>query len=238
MIDNLPLSESESARLYWELAQLGAFCTGKQEPWPYQNLGQEALMSLALAQTRYDPRLLEILVDFFRHGKLELNPIHFKQELKKLNALQIACAVGEFVLDSEAPEAQHDLFRFLMTGTRPMPTQLFYKNLYPIAGTQMESAITTPLWALKKWGFLASDPPLLKDHPWAKRVYLFDLASRLALLRSLAQRQKHFSLKDYLKTIRFSISRQQALKDLSCLRNLVKQRRTKGMVYSLGPENN
>lgn len=231
MKNELPLNKEELSHLYWELARRGAFCSGEKFSWRFNHMTEEELLTLAVLQSRYDPRLLIILVDFFKLPR-DLHPIHFKRFLRQEEALPIMAVIGEFVLESPASLEAKELCRFLMTGTRPVPTQLFYRGLYPIAGKKMREVIERPLWAFKKWGFLAADPPLLKEKA-GPRIYLFDQPTRLRILQELAARQKRFRLKDYLTEIRDSISRQQALKDLSSVRWLRKRGRGKGTFYAL-----
>ncbi len=150
--------------------------------------------------------------------------------LKKLREIPASAVIGEFILDSTAPEFNKDLFRFLMTGAMPVPTQLFYRNLYPIGSRSMEETIAKPLWPFKKWGFLASDPPLLKERI-EKFPYLFDSSSRKRILETIAKNQNGFRLADYLKAIHHSVSRQQALKDIRSLSGIRKKGRGKGSTY-------
>ena len=52
----------ELARLYHELARLGAPSVGERQPWRYRPKGREGLLALAGEMLRYDPRLLSILL--------------------------------------------------------------------------------------------------------------------------------------------------------------------------------
>ena len=230
---SLPLDDKASARLYWELSRRDAFVTGERLPWPYPRLSEEELFGLAFLQARFDPRLMAVLVDFFQRRDHRLHPIRFKEILRKADALAVAAVIGEFVISSEASPETKDLFRFLQTGATPAPTQLFYRIPGRIGGVKMREAIDRPLWAFKKWGFLAADPPLLKENPPARRTYLYDPSSRLHVLEGLAKRKKSFRLREYLEEIRFSVSRQQALKDLKNVPWVRKRGKGKGSYYTL-----
>lgn len=228
----LPLNADESARLYWELARRGAFCDGESRPWKYEDFTEEELHVLAILQSRYDPRLMAILVDYFQKP-LSLDPLRFKHLLRQYQALGPAAVIGEFVLSHEISQEVRDLFQFLAAGMRSVPTQLYYRGLYPLAGVKMREAVDRPLWAFKKWGFLASDPPFLKERKSGKRVFLFDLPSRLEILRTLSKNRERFRLQDYLRGVGFSISRQQALKDLKAASWIRKRGKGKGTYYFL-----
>jgi len=227
----LPLNDSETARLYWELERRGASCSGRRQPWSYRRLSGEDILVLALLQSRYDPRLAAILVDFFKSPHPDLNPVTFKEELRGAGALAIAAVVGEFVNALNPPFRVRELFGFLMSGASPMPTQLFYRGLYPLGSKKMGDATSQPLWGFKKWGFLAADPPFLKENDFPRRCYLFDSDSRSNMLQELAAERKRFTLQNYLVKIRSSISRQQALKDLNAAPGILKKGKGKGTYY-------
>lgn len=226
----LPLNLNEAARLYWELARRGAFCNGEKKPWAYKSLSDEELLVLAILQSRYDPRLMAVLVDYFHDPRL-LEPVRFKKLLREHQALSLAAVIGDLILSRKVSDEVRDFFQFLRAGARPVPTQLYYRGLYPIGGRKMGQAVDRPLWAFKKWGFLAADPPVLKERKPAKGTYLFDLPSRLALLRELSRGRERFRLKDYLEKIDFSVSRQQALKDIKGAPWLRKRGQGKGTYY-------
>lgn len=231
----LPLNLRESSRLYWELGERGGFCSGEKQAWKYRSLSEEELLVLAVLQSRHDPRLLAILIDFLQKPRPthSFDPILFKRLLREHRALPIVCVIGDFILEARPPQEIQDLFRFLMAGAKPVPTQLFYKGLYPLGGHKMQEVLDKPLWYFKKWGFLAVDAPLLKDKIGSKRTYLYDEPSRLAILKDLTQRSPVFRLKDYLHEISSSISRQQALKDIRSISWIKKKGCGKGTVYTV-----
>lgn len=228
----VPLGEQEASRLYWELSRLGAFCTGKRYPWRDTGLSLEKLLCLALAQSRYDPRLLVILVDFFRKENPALDPILFKRELRQADLLAVMAVVCEWAFEQGVTASVRERFDYWRTGVTPIPTQLFYRGLYPIGGHKMTEAVNHSPWAFKKWGFLAADAPLLKERASSGRVYLYDGPGRIQILREMTQEQRRFRLKDYLKRLHFSVSRQQALQDLKALPWIHQQGKGKGTYYS------
>lgn len=230
----LPLSADETARLYWELGRRGAYCDGEPGPWAYKKIGEEELYVLAILQSHYDPRLMAILVDYFRSPR-SLDPIRFKRLLREHQSLSSSSVIGEFVLSQPVSDEVKDFFQFLAAGVRPVPTQLYYRGIYPLAGAKMGEAVGRPLWAFKKWGYLAADSPFLKDRIVGKRTFLFDLPSRLEILRDFSRGRERFLLRDYLREIGFSVSRQQALKDLKVAQWIQKRGSGKGGYYVVKP---
>lgn len=224
---DFPLNEKESSRLYWELSRRGASCEGVKYPWKYKRLTPEEFFTLVFLQTRYDPRLVAIMIHFFCHHELHLDPLLFHDILKKNGVLTVAAVIGEFVLQQK----EVTLFRFLTHYAQPVSTQLFYKNYPTIGGTKVQEIMQKPLWYFKKWGFLATELPLLQEKNLKTRHYLYDFHSRVSLLREMVGQQPHFRLSDYLRWIHNSISRQQALKDLTSLPWIRKKGKGKGTTY-------
>jgi hypothetical protein len=228
---SIPLNLKHQARLYYELSKRGAQCSGKKNAWPYEKVTEEELLSIAVRQARYDPRLMEILVGFFSTFRPVLNPCSLKENLRRVDALQAMAVIGEFALTLTDDQHISDLFDFLSTGVDPVPLQLFYRGLYRVGGKKIDDVITKPLRAFKKWGFLAADPPFNKDKNCQQRIYLYDQDSRLNILRDLSSNQKKFRLHDYLEKLRFSVSRQQALQDIKSVEWIDKRGIGKGTHY-------
>lgn len=228
-----PLDVRKMARLYWELSRRKAYCTGVKYPWRFSRLSLGDLLVLALAQSRFDPRLLAVLVDFFRKDLPGLDPIAFKEVLRRQGLLPVMAVVGEWILSQGIGGVVRDRIDFWQVGVAPVPVQLFYRNLYPLGGRKMAEAVAHTPWPFKKWGFLAADFPFLKEKTFSERVYLYDPSARLEMLRDLARERQRFTLKDYLNKIRFSVSRQQALQDLNGVSWICKMAKGKGRYYTL-----
>jgi hypothetical protein len=208
---SFPLSADESSRLYWELARRGAYAQGEKRAWRYDGLPEEDFHALAVLQARYDPRLMAILTDYFRNPRPSkpLDPLRFKRLLRDAGALAVVAVIGEYVLESlppDSPPEARDLFEFLRVGVSPEPTQLFYRGLYPLGGVKIQ------------------------EMPEKQRRG-YDRDARLRILREFAGGKKEFRLRDYLREIRFSVSRQQALQDLASVSWIRKKGRGKGAVY-------
>ncbi len=231
---SLPLDENETSRLYWELHRRGAFCSGEKKAWRRRAVSLQDLVVLSLLQCRYDPRLTAILTEWLPRIALRLDPVLLKSDLKEKDALPVAAVIGDFALSSggDLPYPVREFFSFLQTGVKPVPIQLFYRGLYPVAGRKMDEAISQPLWYFKKWGFLAADIPILKEKLSGKRVYHYDQEIRLRQLHLLSRERKTFRLREYLAAVDFSVSRQQALKDLQSLPTIRKKGRGKGAFYT------
>ncbi len=59
-------STKHLSRMYYELGKIKANCVGMKSSWPYKAIkNREHLLALACDMSRYDPRLFEILVNYF-----------------------------------------------------------------------------------------------------------------------------------------------------------------------------
>ena len=67
-------SDTDLARMYFELGRHGASATGKKRAWPYGEPGLEETLTLAAAMSRFDPRLLGIAVELVLKRWNDLNP--------------------------------------------------------------------------------------------------------------------------------------------------------------------
>ena len=81
-------TQNHLARMYYELAQHGALAMGEKKPWPYRPKNLYELVALAADMSRFDPRLLGILVEFVELKWLEINPVLLRQEIKKMDCPQ------------------------------------------------------------------------------------------------------------------------------------------------------
>ena len=91
----------------------------------------------------------------------------------------------------------------------------------------------TAAWAGRLKSSESAWPPLLKDRKYAESPYLYDPQSRRQILEILSKSQDRFRLVDYLKAIQYSVSRQQALKDIRSLSWIRKKGKGKGSIYQV-----
>lgn len=219
MILKSPPNEKHLSRLYYELAERGAFCIGEKKAWPYHPKNLEELLALAAEMSRYDPRLLGILVGFISKHASQIQPQEFRNFYRKMETPQSIAVIAEFVKSSTSNAELNYLMDYLQKGLHPTPIQLYFKNLYTPGGKWMQRAAEESLAQYKKWGFLALESPTL-DVYTKKTVGHPDASSRRNILKRLFKEKKQIRMKDYLERLGGKISRQQALKDLERLAEL------------------
>ena len=140
MLKRIP-SENDLSRLYYELARVGASAIGSRKPWPYHPKSLEELLVLACSMVRYDPRLLGILIIYFKDFWEDIHLIKLRKALAIGETPQVIGIIGEFVKrELRNPEVTY-LFEYLTRGMKPVPLQLFFIGTYPFGSRHLEAVI-------------------------------------------------------------------------------------------------
>ncbi len=201
-----PPTNAHLSRMYYELAGIGAECVGEKKTWPYDIQSPEELLALACDMSRFDPRLVDILVGYFSKRWMDVNPARLRNFYGKMQTPQTVAVICEFLLESAEGEELKHFVAYLMAGLKPVAAQFYFRDLYSVGGRLAQRAAEEGLFEYKKWGFLACERPF--------SMGTLDAASRRNILRRLFEKKGEVSLKDYLSAVQFSVSRQQALLDI------------------------
>lgn len=210
----VPPTLNHLSRIYFELSKLGALASGERKPWPYGPvIDTESIFAIALQMSRYDPRLFDILVEFFYLNWKQWNPYRLRMIFSTIETPQVGCVIAEFILAKTENLECHYFFKYLTKGFQPVAPQLFFKSLYQPASKNMQRAAFEPIEEFSVWGFLANERPVIHEEP---RILLghWGCKTRQNIIYRLASEKKKFSISDYLEKVDHSISRQQALADL------------------------
>ncbi len=209
-------TEDDLARMYFELARLGASASGARAEWPYAPVSDEELVCLAAEMTRHDPRLLGVLVELLMARWRELHPVRLREAMRSMRTPQALCVALEFAQEASRDPELRLYARYVTAGVpRAEPaSHYFVHDVLP--GTRLaERRAGRSLAPYSRWGFLGVERPTVD--PFRKRVVgRYDSATRRDVLRqALARRgDEGISLAEYLEAIDHSISRQQARADL------------------------
>lgn len=213
------------SRMYFELARIGANSAGEKVPWPYDSAlkSKEKLLAFASDMSRFDPRLFEILVVFFLNHWSEINPTLLRNCYKEMKWPETVAVICEFLRSVSKDDELTYFADYLSTGLRPSSTQFYFHDLYSPGGKLAQIAAEEGIAEFKKWGFLSAIRPVIdtKDRKTAGQL---DTVSRKNILKRLLTEKPVIGLKDYLKAVHFTITRQQALLDL----------KTSGLAISTG----
>ncbi|MCB1214280.1 MAG: hypothetical protein KDK66_02265 [Deltaproteobacteria bacterium] len=214
-------STKELSRLYWELSKLGAPSVGKKYPWPYHPQSTEELLALACDLSRYDPRLLSILVSWLYKNWKKFFPQVLRDFYPKMDCPQTVALVAEFLKNLPQEKELSYCMTYLQEGLAPVPFQLYFRGLYQPGGKMSQRAVLESLAEYRRWGFLAREMPSLDVF---KKTTLGHLSqeARLFYLKELLKEKKTIQLSDYLKALPVKVSRQQALQDLKKVSRLKK----------------
>lgn len=201
--------------MYFELAKIGANCVGAKANWPYDHplKNKERLIALASDMSRFDPRLFEILVVFFLNHWAEINPVLLRSCYKEMKWPETVAVICEFLKSAAKDDELIYFTDYLSSGLKPSTTQFYFHDLYSPGGRLAQIATEEGVYEFKKWGFLSAIRPVI-DSKDRKTAGLFDPVSRKNILKRLLTEKNVIGLKDYLKAVHFTITRQQALLDL------------------------
>jgi len=207
-------STKHLSRMYYELGKIKANCVGMKSSWPYKAIkNREHLLALACDMSRYDPRLFEILVNYFYSHWQEINPASLRSFYNKMKTPQVICVLGEFVKQMSSDKETIFYFDYLAVGLKSVPIQYFFFDLYSPGGQLAKQAVEECLFEYKQWGFLSNARPVI-DSGEKQTIGKLDSNSRRNILNRLLSLKKEITLQEYLKAIYNSVSRQQALLDL------------------------
>lgn len=227
-----PPSDKQLSRMYYELSQEGAKCSGAKLPWPYHLKNREEKIALAAEMSRYDPRLLGILVEYLLNHGRDVSPQELRRQYLRMGSPQAMAVVAEFVKSAGIDKELLYLMEYLQRGLEPVPIQFYFKQLYAPGGKLGQQAAEKTLAEYKKWGFLARERPTVDVYK-KKTVGRMDQDSRLNVLKDLFKKKSEIQLKDYLTTLGTGVSRQQALQDLKKMARLKPGTRGRGAKWIL-----
>ena len=212
----LPTTDHLS-RLYYELGQAGARSVGENKPWPYHFKTVEEMIALAADWSRYDPRLLQILVGWSLKSWNQWNPVSLRKAMQQMTTPQTLGVISEFLSAADPANRELQLFlNHLTADLKPLPPQFYFFDLYLPGSKMAERATKESLDEFKSWGFLGRERVVV-DAKTKSGVGNWDQPSRLNILRRLFKNKKQIQISDYLEELHHSISRQQALLDLKIL---------------------
>ena len=221
-------TQDELARLYHELAKLGAVGVGEDRPWPYAPKSTEELIVLASQMLRYDARLLSILVHWLISSYDSLNPLALRRELRAAAWPQSLLVALEFAKLAAADRELDAFVRYVSTGfERIDPAERFFLDTEQPGSRSAARNLGRNLGPYARWGFIGQERPTV-DPVTKRSVGRYDAQTRRRILDELAHRYADFSVADYLSAVDHSISRQQALQDLTACRTLVSSGRGRG----------
>ncbi len=188
--------------------------------------------------SHFDPRMMEIWVQFVGKNWQKLNPVPFNQEiLKSPDPATFGLLLNQCELF--VGPAKKKLYKAwtatALAGVGPnQPVRLYFIGLNSFAGKEMQKDRDLALSLFLKWGYLGRE---IAVHNTQKAIpAVLKKADRLTILKQLVAQKKRFGVGDYLERLEFEcrlkITGRQAQRDLSSVSNLKKSGRTKDASYA------
>lgn len=231
MIIGIP-TEQHLSRLYYELALHGARSVGQKVAWPYKYSSKEELLLLASDLSRFDPRLLEVIVGWIFDQWQTFNPSLLRQLFFKMKMPQTFLVAANFLVNQISNPEYFYFYNYLSQNLNPVSPQLYFCQIYTNpAGSLMAKAVMENVQAYDDWGFLARERPTLMVGEQRILLGSWSIKARQRLLTQLSQSGTPFSVSDYLEKLEYSLTRQQALADLKSFSGLHLKGKGRGSVW-------
>ncbi len=206
-------SEDELARVYWELASLGAASGGARRAWKYSPASREELLALACEMSRYDARLLSVLVAWLSKSWSEFNPLEVRRTMGRMSNPRALCVVVSFVRSASRDRELRHFVDYVCAGWgRNEAVERFFFDADRPQSRLAERRLGSSLVEYSRWGFIGTERPQ-SDVFEKLTVGRYDRATRLDILRRLAQRRGEVALSEYRAEIDDAISRAQSVAD-------------------------
>ncbi len=231
-LEQVPRAERELARLYHELAAIGARVEGRRYPWRFGKPSPEELVVLAAQAARYDARLLWAAVELVAREYGRLNPLELRRAAQRARWPAALGVVLEFAQRAARSDELDDYARFVTGPIAPAQGERFFLGAHVFAGVQARRDAEESLREYKRWGFLGREEPFSKELGVAAHGTL-GRPERMNLLRRLVERRGSVAFAEYFAALGGRVSARQASRDLRDAPFLKVEGRTRGARYRL-----
>ncbi|HEY6098222.1 MAG TPA: hypothetical protein VIW03_02250 [Anaeromyxobacter sp.] len=231
-LHEVPRGERELARLYHELAGMGARVEGRRFPWRFGKPTPEELTVLAAEAARHDARLLWVVVELLARGYDRLNPLLLRRAAARARWPAALGVALEFARRAVRSKELDDYAEFVAGAIAPARGERFFLGAHAFGGAQARRDAEESLAEYKRWGYLGREEPYSKELGVEARGTL-GRTERLNLLRRVAERRGSVTFAEYAAALRGAVSRRQASRDLKTASFLEKEGRTRGSRYRL-----
>lgn len=223
---------NEISRMHFELAKIGARSVGEFHPWAQGDLNHLELVLLAARWSRYDPRLLEVLIDYAKREWSNWNPYNLRKILLNNPDPQTFLVVLNFI-KTDAPqdlELAH-YCDYVSDGFAVISSQLYFYGLADLGSRLMFKSAEEPVQEFLDWGFLSRMRPVVHEDGKRREIGHWSLSARKNRLDHIVREQKRVTISGYLKALDHCISRPQALLDLKAHPHLKKRGAGRGAFW-------
>ncbi len=231
-LDKVPSGARELARLYHELAAIGARVEGRRTPWRFGEPSPEELVVLAAQASRYDARLLWAVVELVAREYARLNPLALRRAAQRARWPAAVGVALEFARRAARSEELDDYSQLVTAPIAPARGERFFLGAHAFGGAHARRDAEESLGEYKRWGYLGREEPFSKELGAAAHGTL-GRPERMNLLRRLAERRGSITFAEYFEALRGRMSARQASRDLRDAPFLEVEGRTRGARYRL-----
>jgi hypothetical protein len=231
-LDEVPRDERELARLYHELAAIGARVEGRRHRWRFGTPSPEETVVLAAQAARHDARLLWVVVELLARDWGRLNPLALRRAAQRARWPAALGVALEFARRAARSEELDDVARFVTAPLAPARGERFFLGAHAFGGAQARRDAEESLAEYKRWGYLGREEPFSKELGTGARGTI-GRRERMNLLRRLAERRGEVTFPEYFAALRGRISPRQASRDLRDAPFLEREGRTRGARHRL-----
>jgi hypothetical protein len=193
----------------------------------------EDRLALAMELSRFDPRLLGVVVDVIARSWRSFDPVALRAAIHRLPTPAVAGVVAGFAASLPGERDRSHFLAWLVDGLQPAPLQLYFIGIHAPGGRLVGLAAERPHVEYLRWGFLARERPFAKDAQIERRAGRYPAATRRRILLDLLGGGRSISLGDYLDAVERCVSRQQALADIRTIPDVVRKGHGRGTRYRL-----
>ncbi len=210
----IPLGSGERTSVYARLAEMGArlFVPGGRPA--RLDLSDEEILSIAAEESRFDYRLLYVLVALITDHVERFHPFRLRTAVGCMKTPAVWGVIFEFAVKVRDDVDVRSFFSIVLREVKAASPQMFYNSPLrpnPSADGRVIATTCDEFW---KWGFYGNEPPLLKELKPSGPVRTFSQESRRRILRQLFREKGEIGVSDYLEALNGAVTRQQAHKDL------------------------
>src|SRR5262245_57653360 len=137
----LPLSLEERSSLYDRLAKLGARVFQTAKDFHFIDFSDEEILAVAAEQSRYNYRLLYVLVELLATDYAQFNPFRIRDALHLHKTPQVWGVIREYVSKVGKNPGRDHFFAILVEGLKPASPQLFFNSLRTPRPERMEKIV-------------------------------------------------------------------------------------------------
>jgi hypothetical protein len=230
--ERVPSEARELARLYHELAAIGARVEGRRYAWRFGQPSPEELVVLAAQAARHDARLLWVVVELLAREYPRMNPLALRRAAQRARWPAAVAVALEFARRAAPSKELDDYAAFVTAPVAPARGERFFLGAHAFGGAHARRDAEESLAEYKRWGYLGREEPFSKEMGSAAHGTLAR-PERMNLLRRLAERRGDVTFAEYFEAVRGRVSARQASRDLRDAPFLEKEGRTRDARYRL-----